>query len=158
MNIRLVAISFSLGALYLCLWLILIYIRMPLSLPDWWDPTFGVSAFSAITWMQLDHSLNLVLAGTPVAIAIAWLLRSDWKRASLLASVIPTSLMLYDALRAYFGNPHNHEISFSLAHVISSFIDVAKISAILYVLVLMAIRLLPSNKQGLGHALQRPRS
>ena len=156
MNIRLVALSVSLGGFYLCLWLLLMSNRLPLSLPDWWYPALGVNDFSAITWMQLDHSLNLVIAGVPVAITIAWRLRSDWKRASLLASVVPTLVMLYDALRGYFGNPHADEILISLASVVSTCIDVIKVSAILYVLVFITIRLWPSNKQGLGTALQRP--
>jgi hypothetical protein len=121
-------------------------------MPDWWFTMLGKNNASVVTWMQIDHSANLVPAGLPVACAIAFLFSTRWRSATLIVALVPTSVSLFDAVGGFLMSSSGNEVGFSAAHAVSSSIDVLKVVVIIYALAFIATRFWPTNNERTGSA------
>jgi hypothetical protein len=156
MNLREILVAFLLGLSYTGLWLLLVSFRVSFDIPTWWYPVLGENNASALKWIQLDHSFNLLLAALPISGAIVYLFRTRWRLATLITAVIPTLLITFDSVQGYFLVGRMEGVEKNAIYVLSSCLDIFKVGAILYLLVVTTSWLRPTNKQGLGTAGQPP--
>ncbi len=101
-------------------------------LASWYD-FWGQSSASAIIWMQLVHSIGVVLAALPIAAFLAWRYKVDWIRPATIVAIIGSSYMLFDQFRGVWLLSQ-HDIVPESYHVVSGAIDVVKVGLILFVL------------------------
>jgi len=103
------------------------------------DDFWGQSNAHAITYMQLYHSIGVVLAAFPIGLAMAWRFKKGWSRPVTIAAIIGSSYMLFDQLRgAWYLS--QHDIVPTLYHLVSGAIDVVKVALILFVVTAVLVR------------------
>ncbi len=146
MNSREILKAILLGSIFAGLWLLLMFLRVPMETPAWWYPALGKNSASAILWMQIEHSVNLLIAGLPVAIAIAYNFPSNWKIATLFVALVPAIVMAYDIFTGFFVVMPTEAHEIEISHIFSSSVDFIKIWVFLFVLVYVARGLWPTNK------------
>lgn len=109
----------------------------------WGDPTawyefWGRSNASAVSWLQIFHSIGVILAALPIAAFIAWRYQSDWFRPTLIVAIVASSYTLFDQLRAAWLLA---DVNAQLRawHLVSGVIDVVKVGLI-FILVVALMR------------------
>jgi hypothetical protein len=147
MSLRGILVALLLGLVYTGLWLLLLGSRGSFDIPTWWYHALGESNASALAWIQLDHSFNLLLAALPISGAIVYLFRSRWRLATLITAVIPTLLITFDSVQGYFLVGRIEGVERTAIDVLSSGLDIFKVGAILYLLVVTTLWLQPTNKK-----------
>jgi hypothetical protein len=145
------AIGLVFGTAYLLLIWILIGYTAAIDIPEWWYPTFGRTGPSAIAWMQVAHTLGVVVAAIPVAGGIAFLARQQAMRIAYIAAGSAMAFIIYDVISGYYLVVQFPAAVIEVREVVSSVIDVIKVGLILLVAVWMTARVVPSN-----NALERP--
>ena len=96
------------------------------------DDFWGQSNAHVVAYMQIYHSIGVVLAALPIGLAISWRYRNQWLRPAIIASLIGSSYMLFDQLRGVWYLSQ-HDITPEVYHVASGVIDVAKVAVILLI-------------------------
>ena len=94
------------------------------------DDFWGQSNVHAIAYLQIYHSIGVVLAALPIGLAISWHFKNQWLRPSMIASLIGSSYMLFDQLRGVLYLSQ-HDIAPEMYHIASAVIDVLKVTVIL---------------------------
>jgi hypothetical protein len=145
MRLREPALALLFAAAYTLLFSKLVGYTATLDIPSWWYPTFGRTGASAIAWMQVAHSVGVLAAALPVAMAIAYFFPQKWLRMTLPAAILAMAVMLYDAIRGYYLTSQIDGIVLQPRHVVSSIIDVAKVGLLLPLCVWAFSRVVPSN-------------
>lgn len=96
------------------------------------DDFWGQSNAHAVAYMQIYHSIGVVLAALAIGLAISWRYRNQWLRPAMIASLIGSSYMLFDQLRgAWYLS--QHDVAPEVYHVASGVIDVVKVAVILLI-------------------------
>ena len=103
------------------------------------DDFWGQSNAHAVAYMQLYHSIGVVLAALPICLAIVWRFSSAWFRPTMIAAIIGGSYMLFDQLRGVWYLSQQ-DIVPTVHHVVSGTIDVVKVALILVVITAVLIR------------------
>ncbi len=96
------------------------------------DEFWGQSNAHAIAYMQIYHSIGVVVAALPIGLAISWRYRNQWLRPAMVASLIGNSYMLFDQFRGVWYLSQ-HDITPEVYHVASGLIDVVKVALILLI-------------------------
>ena len=122
-----------LGAAYVVAVRILVSVTLtwgdPVSSDDFW----GQSNATAVAYMQIYHSIGVVLAALPISLAIVWRYKVDWLRPAGIAAVVATLYMLFDQIRgAWLISQHG--VAPATYQVVSGAIDVVKVGLILLLL------------------------
>lgn len=123
----------ALGAIYVVL------IGLLSSITSTWgdfissDDFWGRSNAHAVAYMQIFHSIGVVLAALLIGSAISWRYGNQWLRPTIVASLIASSFMLFDQLRgAWYLSQHN--VPPEPFRFASGAVDVVKVAVILLIL------------------------
>ena len=109
------------------------------------DDFWGQSNATAIAYMQIYHSIGVVLAALPISLAIAWRHTVNWFRPTTIAAIIGGSYMLFDQLRGVWILSQ-YEITTQTYYIVSGVIDVVKTPVILLVVTAGATRVFAASK------------
>jgi len=109
------------------------------------DDFWGQSNAHAIAYMQLYHSIGVVLAALPIGLTIAWRFKKGWGRPAMIAAIIGSSYMLFDQLRGVWYLSQ-HDIVPKLYDVVSGAIDVVKVALILFFVTAVLMRAFVPNR------------
>jgi len=96
------------------------------------DDFWGQSNATSVAYMQIYHSIGIVLAALPVSAAIAWRHTVNWFHPTTIAAIIGGLYMLFNQLRGVWILAQN-EISPQTFYIVSGVIDVVKIPLILLI-------------------------
>jgi hypothetical protein len=135
------------AAAYWLLFAFLIGYTVRLGSPNWWYPAFGQNNVSAITWMQIVHTLGVIGGAIPVAVAIVYLFPKKSLRISFVVAGVACVVMLYDAIRGYYLLFQIDSYAPDPFQVVSSGIDVVKVPALLIAATWLVTRVVPSNQR-----------
>lgn len=116
-----------------------------IGMPDWWYPTFGENAVSAVTWMQISHSLCVISGAFPVAYVVVKFFPQTMLRISLLTASFAGVVMLVHVIRVHLYSAKFPSSANEAIHLVSSILDVVKIPLLLLVIVWIISRVLPPN-------------
>ena len=116
----------------------------------WGDPTawyefWGQGNVSAVSWMQILHSIGVVLAALPIAVFIALRYRSDWFRPALVVAIVASSYVLFEQLRGAWLLAED-QVQRSVWSLASGAIDIVKVGLI-FVLVVALMRWAISSRR-----------
>lgn len=109
------------------------------------DDFWGQSNAHAIAYMQIYHSIGVVLAALPISLAIAWRFKKVWVRPALIVAIIGSSFMLFDQIRGMWYLSQ-HDIVPEVYHVASGAIDVLKTAVILIIVTAVLTRAFVANR------------
>ena len=109
------------------------------------DDFWGQSNAHAVAYMQIYHSIGVVLAALPISLVIVWRFSSAWFRTAMIAAIIGSSYMLFDQLRGVWYLSQ-HDILPTVHHMVSGTIDVVKVALILVVITAVKIRAFVPNR------------
>ena len=135
-----------LGGAYVLLFSYLIGYTVTWGDPASWYDFWGRSNASAVSWMQIFHSIGVVLAALPIAVLLAWRYQSNWLRPSLIVAIIGSSFMLFDQIRGAWLLS-DLDIQPETYLLVSGVIDIVKVGAIL-VIVTACVRWVTAFKKG----------
>lgn len=94
-----------------------------------WYEVWGRSAASAVAWMQLLHSVGVVMAATPVGLVIARRYRSNWFAPASIAGIVACYCVFLDQLTGIWLLA-DLDIRPGLPRVLSMGIDTTKVGFI----------------------------
>ena len=103
------------------------------------DDFWGHSSAHAIAYVQIYHSIGVLLSALPIGVAIAWRFKKGWVRPAMIAAIIGSSYMLFDQLRGVWFLSQ-HDIVPKVYDVVSGAIDVVKVALILFVVTAVLTR------------------
>ena len=109
------------------------------------DDFWGQSNAHAVAYMQIYHSIGVVLAALPISLAIVWRFSLAWFRPAMIAAIIGSSYMLFDQLRGVWYLSQ-HDIASTVHQVVSGTIDVVKVALILVVITAVIVRAFVPNR------------
>lgn len=135
-------IALLLGAIYLFLLGYLTGHTMTWGDPSSWYEFWGRSNASAVSRMQIFHSIGVVLAVLPVAILISWRYQTDWLRPILIVAAVASTYMLIQGLRGAWLLAQM-DIEPSGYGLVSGAIDVVKVGLIPLLVTALFRRLVP---------------
>ena len=111
-------------------------------MPDWWYPSLGKNNISALIWLQLEHTVGIIVASLPVAALVNVVAKSDWWRITLLSAFIATTIFALDVnLLRLWEVSRNTSTTF-----VSGLIDVAKIFVVFVCLAYLIRLVMLPNK------------
>ena len=96
------------------------------------DDFWRQSNAAAITYVQIYHSIGVVLAAVPISLAIAWRHKADWVRPATVIAVVGSFYMLFDQARAAWYLSQ-HDLAIETYFMVSGAIDIVKVGLILFV-------------------------
>ena len=109
------------------------------------DDFWGQSNAHAIAYMQLYHSIGVVLSALPISLVIVWRFKKAWFHPAIITAAVGSSYMLFDQLRGVWYMSQ-HDIAPKVYHLASDAIDVVKVALIVFVMTAVLVRVCVSNR------------
>ena len=113
--------------------------------PTWWYQFWESSASSAVSWMQIVHSLGVVLAALPIAGLLAWKYRTAWIPPTSIAAILASFLFMLDQILGTWLLI-DMDIQPTTCHLLSGGIDTVKVGLILIFITALLQRLPSASK------------
>ena len=136
----------SIGALaiiHILLFFLLMPFTLQMDIPNWWYPLFGENTFSAISWMQISHSIAVILAAIPPAVIIILIYPHIKYRIAVLVASGLTLIIAYDVFRSILDFGMQDSIGFH----ISTVTDILKTIPIMIFVVFFVALFFHNNKK-----------
>jgi len=128
---------------HILLFFIFMPITLQLDIPSWWYPLLGENAFSAISWMQISHSIGVVFAAVPFAIMIVLIYPHVKYRVAVLVASGLTLVIGLDLFRSVIDFGLQNSFGVRISHAI----DVLKSVPLMVGLVFICSLFIHTNKK-----------
>ena len=145
MNRKQWTVSLVLASVYFILFAYLSSLTMTVDIPEWWYPTFGRNNVSAVAWMQIVHSLGVILGAIPIAGLLVLSFKPNWNRMALTIALLASLVMLLDVSLGFWRMRQFEVELFAPWKVASALLDVIKLGGIFFLAAWVIQKVVPSN-------------
>ena len=145
MRLTELALAMVLAGVYWLLFAFILSHTAAIGPPNWWYPTFGQNNASAITWLQITHSLGVISGAFPVAYVIVKFFPQTVLRISLVTGSLAGTTMLVHTVRGHLYLAKISSYAIEPFQLVSNILDVVTMPVLLLVVVWLISRAVPSN-------------
>lgn len=98
--------------------------------PTWWYDAWGRDKAAAVSWMQIVHSVGVVLAALPISSVLVWRYKSAWFPPTSIAAILASFFVMIDQILGVW-RLIDLDVRPSIYQLLSGGIDVVKAGLIL---------------------------